>query len=205
MLLNLSAYSDGGRWLPSMHHRSHDQEGSTSRGGGLHPEGSAPGEGSLGRPLPQRYMGYYGIRSTSGRYASYWNASLLTTVFLLFNSHPLISALTMRMYWIGIRVGRCEVTIITFWFKPHVPGNDGRCRCDRFLLGRRPPRTWHVGDAAPPRRVLAHGTFVRLDALHPSQVNLRGINRTLDSESYIEKVTIDVSGFGPVLGLEWVS
>ena len=99
MLLNLSAYSDGGRWLPSMHHRSHDQEGSTSRGGGLHPEGSAPGEGSLGRPLPQRYnMRYYGIRSTSGRYASYWNASLLTAVFLLFNSHPLISALTMRMY-----------------------------------------------------------------------------------------------------------
>ena len=30
------------------------------------------------RPLPPRYMEYYGIRSTSRRYASYWNAFLLT-------------------------------------------------------------------------------------------------------------------------------
>ena len=36
--------------------------------------GSASG-GVLGRP-PTRYMGYYGMRSTSGRYASYWNAFL---------------------------------------------------------------------------------------------------------------------------------
>ena len=28
------------------------------------------------RPPPQRYMGYYGIRSTNGRYASYWYAFL---------------------------------------------------------------------------------------------------------------------------------
>ena len=78
-------------WLPNLHHRSHDQGvciqgglptrqegGSASSGvgqtplglstGGLHPEG-------LGRS-PPRYMGYYGIWSTSGRYASYWNASL---------------------------------------------------------------------------------------------------------------------------------
>ena len=47
-------------------------------GGGLLPgeRGLHPG-GGLGRPLPPpRYMGYYGIRSTSGRYASYWNAFL---------------------------------------------------------------------------------------------------------------------------------
>ena len=57
--------------------------GSTSRGicirwdlhtwGCLHPEGGLHLE-SLGRPKPP---GYYGIRSTSGRYASYWNAFLL--------------------------------------------------------------------------------------------------------------------------------
>ena len=76
------------------------------------------------------------------------------------SSHWLISARTE--YWIGVRVGRCECTIISFRCKPHVPRNDGRCRCDGFLLGRRPPRTWHVGDAAPPRRVLAHRTLVRL-------------------------------------------
>ena len=31
-------------------------------------------------PPPPRYMGYYGIRSTSGRYASYWNAFLFCKV-----------------------------------------------------------------------------------------------------------------------------
>ena len=47
--------------------------------GGLHPEviyiqeGLHPG--GWGRP-PLRYMGYFGIQSTSGRYASYWNAFL---------------------------------------------------------------------------------------------------------------------------------
>ena len=46
--------------------------GSASRewAGGLH-----PGRG-VGRSPPPRYMGYYGIRSTSGRCASYWNAFL---------------------------------------------------------------------------------------------------------------------------------
>ena len=39
------------------------------RPGGLHP-------GVLGKPPLLRYMGYYGVRSTSRRYASYWNASL---------------------------------------------------------------------------------------------------------------------------------
>ena len=48
-------------------------------GWGLHPGGSASG-GSASRggwaDPPPRYMGYYGIQSTSGRYASYWNAFL---------------------------------------------------------------------------------------------------------------------------------
>ena len=36
--------------------------------------------GGWADPLP-RYMGYYGIRSTSGQYASYWNAFLLRSVY----------------------------------------------------------------------------------------------------------------------------
>ena len=94
-------------------------------------------------------------------------------------SHSPISALTM--YWIGVCVGRCECAIMTSRCKAHVPGNDGRCRCDHFLLGRRPPRAWHIGDAAPPRRILAHGTLVRLDALHSSQINLHTITRSLET------------------------
>ena len=52
-------------------------------GRGLHPEGSASGgvciqgvciQGGWTDPLP---IGHYGIRSTSGRYASYWNTFLL--------------------------------------------------------------------------------------------------------------------------------
>ena len=42
-------------------------EGGICIRGGLHP-------GGLGRPSP---IGYYGIRSTSGRYTAYWNAFLL--------------------------------------------------------------------------------------------------------------------------------
>ena len=49
-----------------MHHRSHDGGGFASRGRGV-------GQ----TPPPPRYMGYYGIRSTSERYASYWNAFLV--------------------------------------------------------------------------------------------------------------------------------
>ena len=63
-----------GGWLPSMHHRSHDQ-GSVFRGGVCLQGSSYRGQG-LDRP-PPRLMGhmvYYGIRSTRGRYASYWNA-----------------------------------------------------------------------------------------------------------------------------------
>ena len=88
-----------GHWLPSMHHRSHDHGDlypgwSTSGRGGLHlhPGGLRPRgiwKTSLGLPLggsasrgvgqiphPPRYMGYYGIWSTGGQYASYWNAFL---------------------------------------------------------------------------------------------------------------------------------
>ena len=32
-------------------------------------------------PPPPRYIGYYGILSTSGQYASYWNALLLSQKF----------------------------------------------------------------------------------------------------------------------------
>ena len=60
-------------------------------GGGLHQVGSVGGVGQnpLGLPIggvciwggwvdppPPSYMGYYGIWSTSGRQASYWNAYL---------------------------------------------------------------------------------------------------------------------------------
>ena len=82
----------GWGWLPSMHHRS-------DRDGGL---GRSPRsayieiciQGMLGKPPPQvwlckgegvgrppRYMGYYEIRSISGQYASYWNASCLLKLF----------------------------------------------------------------------------------------------------------------------------
>ena len=48
-----------------------------TRGDGLHLErGAVYIQGGVGRPPP---IGYYGIRSTSGRYASYWN------VFLSYN------------------------------------------------------------------------------------------------------------------------
>ena len=49
-----------------MHHRT--------GGGGLHPRG-----------VEQTPPGYYGIRSTSGRYTSYWNAFLFMTIFFAFN------------------------------------------------------------------------------------------------------------------------
>ena len=74
-----------------MHHRLHDKGGSAARGstsgvrsasggfayrrGFLYPRG-------LGRP-PPRYMGYYGIRSTSVRYASYWNAFFCKTMVVI--------------------------------------------------------------------------------------------------------------------------
>ena len=81
----------GGVRLPSLHHRSHDQgglhRGGSESGGGLHsgnvcltsPVGLwGRGRGGVGHTSPPpRYMGYYGIQSTSGRYASYWNAFLL--------------------------------------------------------------------------------------------------------------------------------
>ena len=66
----VSFCSQGG-WLPSMHHRSHDQGvciwGVCIRG--------------VGRP-PR----YYGIRSTSGKYVSYWNAFLFFRVISFWNS-----------------------------------------------------------------------------------------------------------------------
>ena len=89
-----SVYGEG-NWLPSMYHRSHDSaclhQGGVCLQEGLHLGGSTSrgvcieggicmqlvGGGGLGRPT----MGYYGIRSTSGRYASYWNTFLLLSVF----------------------------------------------------------------------------------------------------------------------------
>ena len=43
---------------------------------------SASGERVEQTPPPPRHMRYDGIRSTSGRYASYWNAFLLHMFFL---------------------------------------------------------------------------------------------------------------------------
>ena len=63
----LSMLEEG--WLPSMHHRSHNQ-------GVLHPVVVCIWRGWADLPPPTRYMGYYRIRSTNGRYASYWNAFL---------------------------------------------------------------------------------------------------------------------------------
>ena len=61
-------------------------------GGGLPPSGSASRGGDCvcyraggvdaPPPNPPRYMGYYGIRLTSGRWASYLNAFLLCGLFL---------------------------------------------------------------------------------------------------------------------------
>ena len=74
--------------LPGMHHRSHDRGGSASKGvclQGRYAWGGASGErgclppgGSASRGVGQTPppIRYYGIRSTSGRYASYWNAFL---------------------------------------------------------------------------------------------------------------------------------
>ena len=82
-----------------MHHRSHDH--GSLHPGGLHlgwfasrgvciQEGSAstggPGD-PVGLGRPPRYMGYYGIRSTSGWYASYWNLFLFVKKF--FQDPPL--------------------------------------------------------------------------------------------------------------------
>ena len=66
----------GGRvsFLPSMHHRSHDQRGSASR------------RVCIRADLPEHYR----IRSISGRYASYWNAFLLCLNLYLFVMRPLI-------------------------------------------------------------------------------------------------------------------
>ena len=65
--------------------------GSASMGeGGLHPAGG----GRLGRhPSPR----YHGIRSTSGRYASYWNAVL----FKIFLSFFLDSSSILTSFWLN--------------------------------------------------------------------------------------------------------
>ena len=83
MFLHLSVilFTGGGGWLPTMHHRPHDkgqgiciQVGSACIRGGLH-------LGGWGDPPKKRY---YGIRSTSGRYAYYWNVFLLIGLFINF-------------------------------------------------------------------------------------------------------------------------
>ena len=79
-----------GGWLPSMYkgHMTHRVclQGVVCLQESLHPGGFASrGWGSLSRGVclqgrgwadPLRYMEYYGIQSTGGRYASYWNAFL---------------------------------------------------------------------------------------------------------------------------------
>ena len=62
MFLHLSVivFTRGGGWFPNMHHRSHDQ-------------------GGFDGPPPQ----HYGIRSTSGWYAPYWNAFLFMEYVIL--------------------------------------------------------------------------------------------------------------------------
>ena len=68
----------GRGWLPSMHHRLHDRgvclQGVCIQGGLGRPP--PPGLPLGGGKAPMRYMEYYGIWSTSGRYASSWNAFL---------------------------------------------------------------------------------------------------------------------------------
>ena len=60
-----------------MRHRSHEQGVCIP---GLPTGGSA--SGGVGQiAAPHRYMDYYGIRLTSGRYASYWNVFLSMVVF----------------------------------------------------------------------------------------------------------------------------
>ena len=73
-------------WLSSMHHWSHD--GGVLHPGGLHPRGG----GSASRGIGQ-LSGYYGIRSTSGRYTFYWNASFLGGLSLHLN-HLIASCMT---------------------------------------------------------------------------------------------------------------
>ena len=91
-------HGEGG-WIPSMHHRSHDHGAPPPRGGsasgrgrGVCIHGGLPPGGSSSRgwadyPLPPEQ---YGIRSTSGRCASFWNAFLFTicSVTANFRSQP---------------------------------------------------------------------------------------------------------------------
>ena len=90
------------------------QGGLPTRGGRLHPWGSPSGEqcasggigltgggvdppglntGELGQTPFPRYMGYYGIRSTSGRYPSYWNEFLFINIVAS-------TVLTLRKHYI---------------------------------------------------------------------------------------------------------
>ena len=75
-----------GGWLPSMYHRLHDHGVCIQRGlhlGGVYIHGGLATHcrvclWRVGQTAQDpRYMGYYGIRSTSRQYASYWNAFLL--------------------------------------------------------------------------------------------------------------------------------
>ena len=79
-----SVILSGGRGVVASQHASQitSPGRSTSRGGlprgvciqeGVCLQGGSAG--GWADPLP-RYTGYYGIRSTSGQYASYWNAFL---------------------------------------------------------------------------------------------------------------------------------
>ena len=91
MFLHLCVILFTGGWLPSMHDRSHDQGvgGSASRGrsaskgvcigGGLHAGVVVCIWGVGQTPLPE-IDGILWDRSTSGRYASYWNAFLFEYV-----------------------------------------------------------------------------------------------------------------------------
>ena len=68
-----------GDWLPSMHHKSHDQEVYIQ---GIHIQ---VGVGQS-HPL-QGHIGYYWMWSTSEQYASYFNAFLLRLISSTYKIH----------------------------------------------------------------------------------------------------------------------
>ena len=73
------------------------------------PNADSPSPGRIQHPPPPRYMGYYGIRPTDGRYASYWNAFLLneTTSFLIKNAFQSIASVMIIMVSVPVLLSGC--------------------------------------------------------------------------------------------------